>query len=62
MSYYGSEDYSPLYRNDDRSITIEKLEELLVNRYGIDIESGCNTWEGGWFSVERVLELVSDNI
>ena len=61
MKYYDDE-YDPMFKNDDRTITIEKLEKLLVNRYGTDIECGCNTWEGGWFSVERILELVSENI
>lgn len=62
MGFYNSNEYSPLYRNDDRSITIAELEKLLVNKYGTDIECGCNSWEGGWFSVERILTLVSNNI
>lgn len=57
-----TDDYSPLYADDDRQITIEKLERLLVERYGTDIECGCNTWEGGWFSVKEILELVSENV
>ena len=56
------EEYNPIYENDDRTISIEELEILLVKKYGTDIECGCNTWEGGWFSIERILNLVSENI
>ena len=59
---YKDEEYEPLYKNDSRTITIEDLETILVNKYGTDIECGCNSWQGGWFSVERILETVSRNI
>lgn len=55
-------EYVPTYSNDKRSITIEDLERLLVKRYGTAIETGCNSWEGGWFSVEEILKTVSENI
>lgn len=51
------------YEGDKRTISMEDLEKVLCNRYGwsdYDKEAGCNTWKGGWFSIDRVLELVSE--
>lgn len=61
-NYYKSEDYEPLYKGNELSLTLEDLERALVDRYGTDIECGCNTWEGGWFSVLEVLRTAEEEV
>ena len=52
------------YKGDNRTITLENLEKVLCNKYGwsdYDKESGCNSQQGGWFSIDRILEAVADS-
>ena len=52
------------YESDDRTLTMEDLEKILCKVYGsseYDRESGCYH-NGKWFSVDNILEAVSDYI
>lgn len=54
------------YENDKRSLTLAELEKFLYEYYGIYsndgfYERGCNV-NGKWFSIETVLQIVSDKI
>ena len=52
------------YKDDERMVTMEEIEEILTNAFGdseYDRESGCYH-DGKWFSVESVLEEISRNI
>ena len=53
------------YEGDRRTVTMEEIEEILVNCYGdseYDRVSGCRGGNGSWLSVENVLEEISANI
>ena len=54
------------YKNDKRMLTIEELEKILNEYYGVQrhdgfYDRGCNV-NGKWFSIETVLQIVSDKI
>ena len=52
------------YETDERTLTMEDLEKILCKVYGTseyDRESGCYH-NGKWFSIDNILEVVSDYI
>ena len=49
------------YKGDHRTLTMERIEEVLVSIYGesdYDRESGCSK-NGHWFSVDDILDRLS---
>lgn len=49
------------YQDDDRTISMEDIEQALCDRYGwseYDKETGCYSREGGWFSVKEILKTI----
>ena len=65
-AYYDIDDFGGIrtHSGDNREITMEKLEELLCERFGgseYDRETGCYH-DGKWFSINTILECVSNNI
>ena len=64
---YDLDDYggARAYFLDKREITIEKLEELLCEKFGGSDycrSAGCYHGNNGWFSINSILEYVSNNI
>lgn len=52
------------YGNDDRTVTMAEIEEILTSAYGDSEyarEAGCYS-NHRWFSIEAVLSEISDNI
>ena len=52
------------YIGDDRTVTMERIEEILTDYYGdsdYDREAGCYA-NGRWLSIDNVLAEISANI
>ena len=52
------------YEDDERTLTMAEIEDILVSVYGeseYDRESGCYGGNRTWLSIENVLSELSDN-
>lgn len=58
------EDLNLQYADDDRTLTMAQLEEIMISEYGsseYDRTSGCYH-DGKWFSIDNILKSVSGSI
>ena len=51
-----------LYKNDDREVTMEKIERILIREFGGIMDSGCYQSNGKWFSLYSILEAISREV
>ena len=53
------------YESDERTLTMEDLEKILCKEYGAseyDRTAGCGCYGGKWFSIDNILNVVSDYV
>ena len=61
---YEDEEYGMQFEGDERTLTMEQLEEILCENFGnseYDRTSGCRT-PYGWLSIDNILWCVSEGV